>query len=332
MRQPVKRFTVFILLAIAVTLAAVVAIPSRTPAGSLSTAVIGMFPKDAGEFAYADLKTARKYPWFSQLNDQMLPARFHQFEQFLGSSGVDPNAQVEELAWASMSNGKGDNIVGVALGNFDPSTTEAKFKAQKLPSFEVQGYRMYAFGSGAAAGDILFLFLDTNTAAFGNRASLEKLINVRLGGEPTLLTNDSLFPMISEANGNGTVWAVLDKQHAALAMQQLLPQAQQFPQAAAIMARIKAMIINIDASDSSINAHFQAVCASVDDANLLSAAMQAGLLYRRYQEASTNPALAKALDGVSVTPAGDRLKVNAPISQEQMTSLIQSKAFAAPAN
>jgi hypothetical protein len=92
------------------------------------------------------------------------------------------------------------------------------------------------------------------------------------------------------------------------------------------------MIINIDASDSSINAHFQAVCASVDDANLLSAAMQAGLLYRRYQEASTNPALAKALDGVSVTPAGDRLKVNAPISQEQMTSLIQSKAFAAPAN
>jgi len=332
MRQPLIRKIVLSLLAIAAMFSALTAVPTRTSAGSLSTAVIGMFPKDAGEFAYADLKSARKYPWFAQLNDQLLPARFHQFEQFLGSSGVDPNSQVEEVAWASIANGKGDNIVGIALGNFDPSTSEAKMKAQKVPSVESQGYRMYAYGSGVAAGDILFLFLDSNTAAFGNRASLEKLINVRTGGEANLLTNDTLFPMISEANGNGIVWAVLDKEHTSLAMQQLVPQAGQFPQAAAIMGRIKSMIINIDADDKAIDAHFQAVCASVDDANLLSAAIQAGLMYRRYQEASTNPALAKALDGVGVTPAGDRLKINAPISQEQMTTLIQSKAFAAPAN
>jgi len=332
MRQPVTRLIIFALLAIAVTLGAVSAVPTRTSAGSLSTAIIGMFPKDAGEFAYADLKSARKYPWFAQLNDQLLPPRFHQFEQFLSSSGVDPNSQVEELAWASEANGKGDNVVGIALGNFDPSASEAKLKAQKVPSFESQGYRMYAYGSGVAAGDILFLFFDSNTAAFGNRASLEKLIDVRAGGQPNLLSNESLFPMISEANGNGVVWAVLDKEHTALALQQLVPQAGQFPQAAAIIARIKAMIININADDKGIDAHLQAVCASVDDANLLSAAFQAGLMYRRYQEASTNPALAKALDGVGVTPTGDRLKINAPVTQEQMTTLIQSKAFAVPAN
>jgi hypothetical protein len=33
-----------------------------------------------------------------------------------------------------------------------------------------------------------------------------------------------------------------------------------------------------------------------------------------------------------VVPTGDRLKINAPISQEQMTALIQSKSFAPPAN
>src|ERR1700678_3045645 len=258
MRQPVTRIVVVALLAVAVAFGALTAIPTRTSAGSLSTAIIGMFPKDAGEFAYADLKTARKYPWFAQLNDQLLPPRFHQFEQFLASSGVDPNSQVEELAWASESNGKGDNVVGIALGNFDPTT--------------------------------------------------------------------------SEANGNGIVWGVLDKEHTAIALQQLVPQAGQFPQAAAIIARIKAMIINISADDKSIDAHLQAVCASVDDANLLSAAFQAGLMYRRYQEASSNPALAKALDGVGVVPTGDRLKINAPVSQEQMTALIQSKSFAPPAN
>jgi hypothetical protein len=332
MKQHISRSFLSIILALAIVFAALTAGPTPSVAGSLSTAVIGMFPKDSGEFAYADLKSARKYPWFAQLNEQLLPPRFHQFEQFLTSSGVDPNSQVEELAWASEANGKGDNIVGIALGNFDPSASEAKLKSQKVPVFESQGYRMYAFGSGIAAGDILFLFLDTNTAAFGNRASLEKLIDVRMGGTPSLLTNDALFPMIAEANGNGVVWAVLDKAHTAIALQQLVPQASQFPQVTAITGRIKAMIINIDADDKRIDAHLQAVCATVDDANLLSAAFQAGLMARRYQEASTNPALAKALDGVGVTPTGDRLKINAPITQEQMTTLIQSKSFAPPAN
>ena len=149
-----------------------------------------------------------------------------------------------------------------------------------------------------------------------------------MGGEETLLTG-KLFPLITEANGNGIIWAVLDQDHTHLAMQQLVPQASQFPQAAAIIGRMHAMIINIDA-DSGVDAHFTAVCDSVDDANLLSAAMQAGLMYRRYQEAQTNPALAKTLDQVRVTPSGDRLKVEAPVSQDQLMTLIQTKAFAAP--
>ena len=179
-----------------------------------------------------------------------------------------------------------------------------------------------------AAGDILFVFFDSSTAAFGNRTVLEHLINVRMGGEETLLTG-KLFPLISEANGNGIIWAVLDKDHTHLAMQQLVPQAGQFPQAAAIIGRLHAMIININA-DSGVDAHFSAVCDSVDDANLLGAAMQAGIMYRRYQEAQGNPSLAKTLDQVKVTPTGDRLKIELPVSQEELLSLIQTKAFAAP--
>jgi len=327
-KQSITRSAISGLLAAALVLSTVTIAPKRAAAGTLSTAIIGMFPKNVGEFAYADLKAARKFPWFSQLNDQVLPPRFKQFEQFLGSSGVDPNSQVEEIAWANITSGKGDDTVGIALGQFDPSASEAKLKAQKVPVFEVQGFHLYAFGSGAAAGDILFVFFDANTAAFGNRSVLEHLINVRMGGEETLLTG-KLFPLISEANGNGIIWGILDKDHTHLAMQQLVPQASQFPQAAAIIERMHAMIININADDG-VDAHFQAVCDSVDDANLLSAAMQAGLMYRRYQEAQTNPALAKTIDQVRVTPSGDRLKVDAPISQEQLMSLIQTKAFAAP--
>jgi hypothetical protein len=310
-------------------LAAISALPKRVFAGTLSASVIGMFPKDIGEFAYADLKASRKFSWFPQLRDQLLPSRFVQFEQFLKSAGVDPNSQVDELAWGGVTNGKGEEIVGVALGQFDPNSSEARFKAQKMPMIDVQGYHLYAFGSGAGANDILFLFIDANTAAFGHRAALEKLINVRMGAAESLANNSTLFPLIQEANGNGILWAVLDRNYTHLAMQQLLPQASQFPQAQVIVDRMHAMTVYVSA-DSGVDAHFQAVCDSVNDANTLAAAIQAGVMYRRYQVAQTDPNMAKSLDHITVTPAGDRLKINAPVSQDELMSLIQTKAFASP--
>ena len=310
-------------------LLAVLAAPQRSVAGSLSTSVIGMFPKQVGEFGYADLKAARQFSWYPQLREQLLPSRFRQFEQFLTSAGVDPNAQVDELAWGAInSKSSGEEVVGVALGSFDPDSSEARFKQQKLPMVDVHGYHFYAFGSGSGPGDILFTFVDSNTAAFGHRKALEQLIDVRTGAAESLLTNDLIFPLINEANGTGVVWGVFDKEYSHMAMQQLIPQASQFPQAAAMINRIKAMMFSAKADDG-VEADFQAQCASPDDANLLSAAIQAGLMYRRYQEAQSQPDLAGALDRVQVSSAGDRLKVNAPVSQDQLLGLIRSRALAA---
>lgn len=300
--------------------------PQIARAGTVSTAVIGMFPKDVGEFAYADLKSARKYPWFPQLREQMLPKRFRDFEKFLSSAGVDPNTQVEELAWGSIQTSAGEDVVGVAQGEFDPSSAEARLKAQKITPADVKGYHLFPFAGGKDAADILFTFIDSNTAAFGTRPGLEKLIDVRTGTTQGLLTDDRMFPLINETNGHGMIWAVLDKNYTHVAMQELVPQANQFPQAATIMDRLQAMTITIDA-DSGVDAKFQAVCGSTDDANLLAAALQAGLMYRRYQEAQAGSALAGALDGVSVAPTGNRLKIDAPVSQDQLLSLIRSGAL-----
>src|ERR1700726_5336840 len=122
--------------------AAVLAGPAvtRAHATTLGSDVIGMFPQNIGEFAYANLKEARSLSWFPQLKQQMLPARFKQFEQLLTSAGIDPNSQVEELAWAlvpgSMSASpsavpRDEEVVGVALGNYQPDSAEAYFNAKK---------------------------------------------------------------------------------------------------------------------------------------------------------------------------------------------------------
>src|SRR3970040_1451979 len=201
---------------------AMLAAPGASPAGTLSTDIIGMFPKDVGEFAYADLKKARQFKWFAQLKEQMLPSRFRQFEQFLASAGIDPNTQGEDLSWAFVANKMktgegadagvptGDQMVGIALGSFSPNSAEEYFKAQKLPLSKVRGYTLFAFGSGVGPNDLFFFFVDSNTAAFGHKNVLEKLIEVRFGAEEGLLRNDKFYPLISEANGRGVVWAVLN--------------------------------------------------------------------------------------------------------------------------
>jgi hypothetical protein len=328
-RHQVRWFAGIAMLASLFLFAALSFAPQPSSAGSLSTAVMGMFPKEVGEFTYADLKAARKFPWFNQLKEQLLPSHFRDFEKFLASAGVDPNTQVDELAWAAITATKttGEQVVGIALGSFDPSSSEDHFKQQKLPMIEVHGYKMYAFGSGTGGGDILFMFIDANTAAFGNRAALEELIDVRTGVTESLLTNDFIFPLMGEANGNGIIWSVLDKNYAHMAMQQLLPEATQFAQAAPILGRVRGMTITVNA-DSGVDAHFQAVCSTPDDANLLAAGMQAALMMRRYQEAQDHPDLAGALDQVRVSPAGDRLKIEAPVTQDQILSLIKSRALA----
>ncbi|HVH70693.1 MAG TPA: hypothetical protein VNB49_06240, partial [Candidatus Dormibacteraeota bacterium] len=317
------------------------ATPKAAKAGRLGTDVIALFPKEVGEFAYADLKKARSQKWFPQLQEQMIPERFRQFEKFLASAGVDPNSQVDELAWGLVAEGlssktegtgssavpTGEEVVGVALGSYNPSSTEAYFKQQKVPTAKVRSYTLYSFGGGSGANDLFFFFIDSNTAAFGHREVLEKMIGVRSGEEEGLLTNDRLFPLINEANGSGVVWAVLNPAYTRLAMQQLAPEVEQFPEAAKLVARMQNLIINVDASGG-IDGKFQAVCGSTEDANTLGQLLQAGFLYKRYQAQKENPELADLLDQARITPAGDRVTLRMSLSDDQMTALIRKNTFA----
>lgn len=316
-------------------------LPKPSQAGTLGADVIGMFPKDVGEFGYADLKTARTMKWFPQLREQVLPERFRQFEKFLASTGNDPNTQVDEIAWALVAEGMtakaegtgsaavptGEQMVGIALGNFNQDATAAYFKRQKLPTATFHGYTLYAFGTGTGATDLFFVFIDASTAAYGHKSILEKMISVRFGDEDGLMRNDKFFALINEANTGSAVWLVTNPAYTRLAIQQLAPEIEQFPEAAKLVARMQNSIINVQAG-SDLDAKIQAICGSTDDANTLGQLLQAGFLYKRYQAQKDNPDLAQLLDQVTITPGGDRVTLRMSLSDDQMTSLIKHNTFA----
>jgi hypothetical protein len=306
---------------------------------------IALFPKNVGEFAYANLKQARSEKWFPQLQEQLLPERFRQFEKFLASAGVDPNSQVEELVWGLVAEGvtdktsgvgsdavpTGEEVAGIALGNFNPRSTEAYFKAQKLPTYTSHSFTMYAFGSGAGPSDLFFMFLDSNTAAFGHRSVLDKMLDIRYGGAEGLLRNDKMFSLINEANGSGLVWAVLNPAYTRLAMHQLAPQISQFPEATKLVTRMQNLLINIQAG-SGIDGKFQAICGSTDDANTLAQLLQLAMVYQQYQAKqggqTQNAELADLLGQAQVNPTGDRVVLHLALTDDQMSSLIKKNTFA----
>ena len=327
-------FGIGFLLAMALTL------PKPAQAGRLGADIIGMFPRDVGEFGYADLKKARTLKWFPQLQEQLLPERFRQFEKFLASTGNDPNSQVDEIAWALVAEGmtskaegtgsdavpSGEQMVGIALGNFNQDSTASYFKKQKLPTTSFHGFTFYAFGTGTGATDLFFVFIDASTAAYGHRSILEKMISVRFGEEEGLMRNDKFFSLINEANTSSSVWLVTNPAYTRLAMQQLAPEVEQFPEAAKLVMRMQNSIINIEAG-SDLDAKVQAICGSTDDANTLGQLLQAGFLYKRYQAQKDNPDLAALLDQVRITPGGDRVTLHMSLSDDQMTSLIKHNTF-----
>ncbi len=323
---------------LAILIASTFAWPGTSRAGSVGSDLLGLFPKNSGEVAYADLKTARQFPWFTQLKQQMLPAKFREFETFLTSAGVDPNTQVTELVWAMVpssptTDAKGasvpttEQIVGIALGQFQPSSAEAYFTAKKLPIVKVRTFSLFAFGGGSGPNDLFFFFLDSNTAAFGQRQELEKLIGLRYGEGEGLYANTDMSALVNQANGGGTVWAVLNPAYTRLAMQQLVPETSQFPAAAQLASKLKAMTISVKGG-SGIDAKFEAVCGSSEDANTFAALLQAGLMYKKYQVGNTNPDLGQMLDNTQITPAGDRLNLKLTLTDDQMLSLIRKNTFA----
>ena len=318
-------------------------------AGSLSSSVLGMFPKNVGEIGYADLKTARQASWFPQFEAQVLPARFSYFERFASSAGLDLSKQVDELAWAaaaastappagaadaSAANGppaapqrfSGEQVVGVALGNFTPDAIDQFFKQQKLPTVTVRGYTLYAFGSGVSPGDLFFFFLDPNTMAFGQRGPLESLIAVHFGDEESFLANDTLSPLVDEVNGDGTMWAAMDKNYAQTAVSRLLPDVTQFPGANSLLGRVKGMTVTVQ-TDPEMDLEVAPVCESANDALTLAQLLQAGLLYKHYQVAQSDPDMARVIDGTSVSADGDHLKIHMQLPDDLLLSLLRSNAF-----
>lgn len=304
---------------------------------SLESRVIAMFPKDVGEIAYADLSQVRNFPWYAQFKQQALPPRFIDFAQFLKSAGIDPETEIDGVAWALTSNATRkaekektespiEQVVCIATGRYNPDTTQDFFAAHNIQAVKYLDYKLYP-ASAAGGADVFMMFVDSSTIAFGPRSLLERLIGVQGGAEENLAENETVVSLINQVNGSGIFWGVLNNSIARQAIQLLVPVVGQFAQAGGIIDKIGAVTIRVQGSDR-MEANIVAVVGSAGDAAILSQLLQAGLMVRQYQATQSNADLAQALGGASIASSGKELSISFTVSEEQLIALVKQNSFA----
>ncbi|HSY97928.1 MAG TPA: hypothetical protein VK788_00410 [Terriglobales bacterium] len=297
--------------------------PAFANATALDTSVVETFPKDVAQISYLDLKAGRQLPWFPIAEQTLLPLRLRKLEVFLSSAGLDVETQVDTLAWGTVSATKtsAEGIVGVAAGHFSPSTVENYFSDHNLPTLEHRGVRLLDIGG---APNALFLaFLDSSTAAFGERGAIEQLLAVHFQGAQSLAENPVLYPLIRDARQDSLTWTLWNKDYARTAVQQLLPQASRVPQAALLLDHIQSMEFDVVNQDE-LSARSEIRCSTPTDAVTLAALLQAGIAYRQHESAQSGSQPSSIFNGIRVSAYATRVEIQIPLGSDQLESALRS--------
>lgn len=310
---------------VAAALAAVVLFRHFVYASTLDTSVLEMFPKEVGEVGYLDLNAARQQPWFAVAERSLLPLRFRKLELFLSGAGLPIDTQVDSLAWGMVpaSKADGEGVVGVAFGHFSPITVEDYFRQYDLPSTEVRGIHLFQIGGGEASNALFLAFLDPSTAVFGQRTALEHLLAVHFQGEQSLAQNSALYSLIQNAREDSVAWALWNTNYSHAALRQLLPQAAQTPQAAVLLDRIQSMEFDVT-DEGRLSAQVEIVCSSRADAVVLTALLQAGIVYREHDSAQDGSQPSSIFDEIRVTANVRNVEIEIPIGTDQLDSALRS--------
>jgi len=321
---------------VAVIVLALFAWSSVARAGSLTTEVIGIFPRDVAEFAIADLQEARSLAWFPQLQRKVLPDQLRQFELFLASPGMDRDSRVEQLAWAAASPSAASQpsqaatasleTVIVALGQFSPESTADYFKAHKRNVVNVRNHILYPLNGGSGVGGSFVWFINSTVAVLGERKELERVISINDNQEPSLLSNPSLAPLISQANSHSVIWGVLNESRANLELQAILPSLAGFSQVQQLFSKVHAFTLEIDA-DRGTRSTFEAICASPDDANTFATLLQAALLYQASRADQSKQGMTALLSQAKVSASADRLDVTVALTDDQVVGVLQGNGL-----
>jgi len=286
----------------------------------LNSSARACVPADLLQLISVDYRALKDSPTAMALKQQLMPDNIKQFESALKSIGIDPDKDVDTLAFASFRAGKqGVKGIGVAAGPFNMKAVLKKMKLQKYVPKKYGTAELYPMDGG-----FIMTFLDDSTLLFGDSTAIRAAIDTRDGQILGLDTNGNMADMMSSVD-SAPVWSILDQQGTQNMMHSALGDASKVADYETIKKRLMGSRYTMN-FNSGVNFDLTVVTSDAMTAGTMSSLVKAGILYKKM---SATPAEKVAVDNTTVDADGSNLQVHFKANDQQFQSLMPSDLFAA---
>lgn len=288
---------------------------------------LATFPADTQQFAYSNLTQLREIPQYSLIRTRLLSPQIQSLEDFLRPAGVDAETDVNEIVLGWRGDVKDTTrFFGIAEGQFDIDRVHAYFVNNRLPFQQVDGYDLYAFGSGAVRTDLFFTFLNSSTAAFGRLTDLKALLDVQVGNKSSLASISDFRDWEGEMEGTAPQWGIATGKAAANEAIPWLTQGKQIQvNADALFAPVKAVLYRANWSDGFV-AHLSVICENEQSANGLAQLFNLLRNAGPTTQGGMDVAMSQILQNLQVSVDGSRLNLVASSSIDNLTHLLNGSS------
>ncbi|HET9405878.1 MAG TPA: hypothetical protein VFO39_01445 [Candidatus Sulfotelmatobacter sp.] len=304
------------------TCLALVFLASAAFAMPLNSSARAVIPAELQQLISVDYRALKDSPTAMQLKQQVLPDNLKQFEAALKGIGIDPDRDVDTLAFAAFRMGKqGVRGIGVASGAFNMKDVLKKMKLQKFVPKK--------YGTGPALlypmdGGMMMSFLDDSTLLFGEPTALKAALDTRDGQTLSMDTNATMADMMSSVD-SAPVWSILDQEGTQNMLRSALGDASRVADYDTLKKRLLGSRYTMN-FQSGVNFDLTVVTSDSVTAGTLSSLVKAGILYKKM---SATPAEKLAMDNTTVDSDSQNLQIHFKSNDQQFQSLMHSPLFAA---
>jgi hypothetical protein len=283
----------------------------------LGTSARTVIPADVQQIISVDYRALKNSPTALALKARVLPEQLKQFETSLQGVGIDPNADVEQLTFASFRANKNIDVIGLAQGTFSTKKILLRMKKQKIKAAKYHSNYLYSMPGGQE-----MTFLDDFTMLFGQRAAVQAALDARDGDAAGLNTNPAVADNIAAVD-SGSVWSVLDAQGTQNMLHSTLGDAAKLADYEMVKKRLLGSRYTMDFTNG-VSFDLSVVTSDTMTAATLASLIKAGVMFRKMSAQGVEKT---ALDSVTVDSDSANLKLNFKSDEKKFQALVQSDLF-----
>lgn len=287
-------------------------------AASLGSNARTVIPSPVQQIISIDYRALKDSPSGLSLKARVMPPNLKEFETALKGMGIDPDKDVDQLAFVSYRSKSGIRAFGLAEGDFQPKKFYARMKVKKIKPTNYKNNWVYP------ASGMVMTFLDDSTMLFGEPNAVHDALDTRNGEMESVYSNPQITDNMQAVEG-GAIWSVLDQIGTQNMMRSALGDASRLADYDTVKKRLLGSRYTMDFSRG-VNFNLDVLTSDTMTAATMSSLIKAGMLFKK---TNATPIEKSVIDSMTVDSDSGKLEVHFKADDSKFQSFLKSDMFAA---